>query len=78
MECTTQDTVEQSIFSKVHEKQYTLAREAPICNSTLFKTLGTLQAHLHPEQSLMTLTWHQKTGIWPQKSYLPKLQPFVS
>jgi hypothetical protein len=37
MECTTQDTVEQTIFSEVHEKQYTLAGEAPICNGALFQ-----------------------------------------
>ncbi len=37
MECNTQDTVKQSIFSKVHKKQYTLADEAPICNGMLFQ-----------------------------------------
>jgi hypothetical protein len=37
MERNTQDTVEQSIFSKVHEKQYTLAGEDSICNGTLFQ-----------------------------------------
>jgi hypothetical protein len=36
MECTTQNTVEQMIFSKIHEKRYTLAGEAPICNIKLF------------------------------------------
>ncbi len=40
MECTTQDTVEQSIFSIVHEKRYTLAGEAPIYNGALFQDLG--------------------------------------
>ncbi len=40
MEQNTQDTVEQSIFSEVHEKQYTLAGEAPICNGTLFQDFG--------------------------------------
>ncbi len=40
MERTTQDTVEQLIFSKVHKKQYTLAGEAPICNGTLFQDFG--------------------------------------
>ncbi len=40
MEQTTQDTVEQSIFSKVHEKRYTLAGEAPICDGTLFDDFG--------------------------------------
>jgi hypothetical protein len=40
MKHTTQDTVEQSIFSKVHEKRYTLAGEAPICNGVLFQDFG--------------------------------------
>jgi hypothetical protein len=42
MEHRTQDMVEQSIFSEVHNKQYTLAGEAPICNGTLFKKIGFL------------------------------------
>jgi hypothetical protein len=40
MERTTQDTIKQSIFNKVHEKQYTLAEEAPNCNGTLFQDFG--------------------------------------
>ncbi len=40
MEHTTQDTVEKTIFSEVHEKRYTLAGEAPICNGELFEDLG--------------------------------------
>jgi hypothetical protein len=37
MEHSTQDTVEQTIFSEVHKKHYTLAGEAPICNWELFQ-----------------------------------------
>ncbi len=37
MERTMRDTVEQSIFSEVHEKQYTLVGEALICNGALFQ-----------------------------------------
>jgi hypothetical protein len=40
METNTQDTVEQLIFSEVHEKHYTLAGEAPICNGALFQEFG--------------------------------------
>jgi hypothetical protein len=40
MEPTTQDTVEHTICSEVHEKQYTLAGEAPICNGALFQDFG--------------------------------------
>ncbi len=42
MEQTTQETVEQGIFSKVHNKQYMLAGEAPICNGDLFQDFGYL------------------------------------
>jgi hypothetical protein len=51
MERNTQDTVKQSIFSEVHEKHYTLAGEAPICNGTLFQTFGYTATHPHPKQS---------------------------
>jgi hypothetical protein len=37
MEHTTQDTVEQTIFSKIHKKHYTLAGKSPICNGELFQ-----------------------------------------
>ncbi len=40
MERNMQDTVKQSIFREVHEKQYTLAGEAPICNGALFQDFG--------------------------------------
>jgi hypothetical protein len=40
VEHTTQDSVERTIFSKIHEKQYTLAGEAPICNGKLFQDFG--------------------------------------
>jgi hypothetical protein len=40
MEHTTQDTVEQIIFSEIHEKRFTLAGEAPICNGELFRDFG--------------------------------------
>jgi hypothetical protein len=40
MERTTQDTVEQTIFSKIHEKRYRLAGKAPICNGELFQDFG--------------------------------------
>ncbi len=37
MEHSTQDTVEQTIFSEIHKKRYILAGEAPICNKELFQ-----------------------------------------
>ncbi len=40
LERTTQDSVESTIFSEVHGKQYTLAGEAPICNGALFQDFG--------------------------------------
>ncbi len=42
MKRTTQETVEQEIFSEVHNKQYTLAGEVPICNGNLFQDSGYL------------------------------------
>ena len=42
MERTTQDTVEQTIFSEIHDKRYTQVEEAPICNGALFHDLGYL------------------------------------
>jgi hypothetical protein len=40
LERTTRDTAKSTIFSEVHRKQYTLAREAPICNGALFQDFG--------------------------------------
>ncbi len=42
VERTTQDTVEQTIFSEIHDKRYTQAGEAPICNGDLFRNFGYL------------------------------------
>ena len=42
MERTAQDAVKQGIFSEVHNKRYTLAGEAPICNGDLFQDFGYL------------------------------------
>ena len=42
MERTTQETVEQWIFGEVHNKRYTLAGEARICNGDLFRDFGYL------------------------------------
>ncbi len=53
MERMTQDTVEQSIFSEVHEKRYTLVRKLQSVMAPCSKNLATLQTHLHQEQSLM-------------------------
>jgi hypothetical protein len=39
-ESTTKDAVENAIFAEVHDKQYTLAREAPIRNGRLFNDFG--------------------------------------
>jgi hypothetical protein len=39
-ESTTKDAVKDAIFAEVHDKQYTLAREAPMCNGKLFDDFG--------------------------------------
>jgi hypothetical protein len=40
LERTTQGMVKQTIFTKIHEKRYTLAGKAPICNGELFNQFG--------------------------------------
>jgi hypothetical protein len=42
MERTTQDMVEQTIFSEIHDKRYTQVGKAPICNGALFHDFGYL------------------------------------
>jgi hypothetical protein len=39
-ESTSKDTVETAIFREVHDKQYMLAKEAPICSGRLFDDFG--------------------------------------
>jgi hypothetical protein len=39
MERMTQDTVEQMIFSEIHDKGYMQAGKLPICNGALFHDL---------------------------------------
>ncbi len=40
LELSTWDIVKQTIFSKIHNKQYTMAGEAPICHGQLFEDFG--------------------------------------
>ncbi len=40
VEHTTRKPVEQTIFSKIHNKRYTMAGAAPICNGKLYEELG--------------------------------------
>ncbi len=42
MKRTTQDLVEKTIFSEIHNKRYTQAGKAPICNGALFHDFGYL------------------------------------
>jgi hypothetical protein len=60
MEQTTQETVEQGIFSKVHNKQYTLAGEAPICSGDLFQDFGYL-ANTPASQAVLDGTYKMPT-----------------
>jgi hypothetical protein len=39
-ESSTKETVEDAIFQEVHDKQYTLAKKAPICSRKLFNNFG--------------------------------------
>jgi hypothetical protein len=40
LELSTKETVEDAIFREVHDKQYTLAKEAPICSGNLLNNFG--------------------------------------
>jgi hypothetical protein len=40
IELTTQEMFKQIIFSEIHNKQITMAGEAPICNDKLFQDFG--------------------------------------
>ena len=40
VEHTTREPVEQTIFTEIHNKRYTMAGEAPICNGDLFEEFG--------------------------------------
>ena len=40
VEHTTREPVEQTIFAEIHNKRYTMAGEAPICNGDLFEEFG--------------------------------------
>jgi hypothetical protein len=62
MERNTQDTVDQSIFREVHEKRYTLAGEAPICNGTLFQEFG-YTAKTHASKAVLDDTYVAATNI---------------
>jgi hypothetical protein len=72
MECTTQESAEQSIFTKVHKKQYTLAGEAPICNSRLFQDLG-YTANTPASQAVLDSTY-----VAPTNSDLATKELFVA
>jgi hypothetical protein len=78
MEHTTQDTVKQSIFSKVHKKWYTLAGEAPICKSTLSQDFRYTTSTPASRAVLNGTYVAPEDSIRPRKSYLPKLQPIIN
>jgi hypothetical protein len=72
VEHSTQDAVEQTIFSEVHGKQYTMAREAPICNNKLFQDFG-YTANTPASQAVLDKPmWPHKTPILPLMIFLWK------
>ncbi len=62
LEHTTKERVKDSIFSEVHNKRYTMAGEAPICNGELFKDFG----HMANTPALKAVL--DETYIVPQDS----------
>jgi hypothetical protein len=81
LESTTKDMVEAAIFREVHDKRYTLAKEAPICSGRLFDDFGyvantpvaravldgTYQAPKEQRSSLMR--WQQSDGSSPRTQH---------
>jgi hypothetical protein len=61
LERTTQDTVENTIFAKIHEKRYTLAGEAPICNGELFNQFGYM-ANTPASKAVLDRTYEAPAG----------------
>ncbi len=57
MESNTKDTVEDAIFSEVHNKRYTLAIEAPICSGKLFNNFGFV-ANTPASKAVLDGTYH--------------------
>jgi hypothetical protein len=55
-ELTTQEPVEDAIFSKVHGSGYTLASKAPVCNGRLFEDFGCL-ANAPPSKAVLDGTY---------------------
>ncbi len=51
MERNTQDTVEQMIFSEIHEKWYTLEGKAPIAMGNYSTSWDTQLTHQHQKLS---------------------------
>ncbi len=62
LERTTKETVEDSIFSEEHNKRYTMAGEAPICNGELFKDFW------HMANTPASKAVQDRTYIAPQDS----------
>ncbi len=75
VEHTTQDSVKRTIFSKIHEKQYTLVGEAPICNGKLFQVFGYC-ANMPASRAVLDGTYvAPTTSDVATKNYLQKLPP---
>ena len=62
MKRTTQRSVDQSILSKGHKKQYTLAGEAPICNGDYLQQFG-YRANTPASKKVLDGTY-----LWPEIS----------
>jgi hypothetical protein len=71
MERMTQETVKQTIFSKIHEKRYMLAGEAPICNGVLFQEFG------HKATTPASCTVLDGTYVLPSNSNAATLELFA-
>jgi hypothetical protein len=77
MERTMQETVKQTIFSKIHKKRYTLAGEAPICNGQLLQNFGYTATTAATRAVLMAHMLRRQPLMLQPLNYLLKLLTFV-
>jgi hypothetical protein len=81
MEHTTQDTVEQIIFSEIHKKHFALTGEAPICNRELIRDFGytantpALRAVLHCTYAAPTTSDDTTKELFAEIAAIQRLVP---
>ncbi len=76
MECTTQETVKQTIFLEIHEKRYMLAGDQ-FAMVTCSRSSAIQQRHLHRTRYWTALTFCHQTWMLQPRNFLQKLPTSV-